>query len=152
MEPADLQGAVRVWQAASTARGKPPSPKRVARVIEKLQEPTAMPYVASDSADIVGIALFEPCREDDGQGAIVPAALHISMVFVDPDSQGQGIGSRLMRYGLDAARDVGVLRVSLWTGRENASARRLYEKLEMKPTRTRRVEHAVEWIKYEIAL
>jgi hypothetical protein len=54
MEASDLDGAVRVWQAANIARGKHPSPERVARVAQKLQEPTAVPYVAASDAGIVG--------------------------------------------------------------------------------------------------
>jgi hypothetical protein len=72
MEASDLDGAVRVWQAANIARGKRPSPSAFARVVEKLQEPTAVPYVATSDVGIVGMALLEPCRADDGAGAVVP--------------------------------------------------------------------------------
>ena len=136
MEASDLDGALRVWQVASIARGKRPSPRRVARVVEKLQEPTAVPYVAASDTGIVGMALLEPCRADDGAGALIPHALHVSMVFIDPASQRQGIGSRLMRYALDSVHASGVSSVSLWTGCENTAARKLYEVLGMKPTRT----------------
>lgn len=152
MEASDLDGAVRVWQAANSARGKRPSPERVARVVEKLREPKAVPYVAASDVAIVGMALLEPCRADDGAGAVVPDALHVSMVFVDPASQQQGIGSRLMRYALDSAHASGVSTVSLWTGSENMGARKLYEALGMKPTRTRQVRETVEWVRYELNL
>lgn len=152
MEASDLDGAVRVWQAANVARGKRPSPERVARIVEKLQEPTAVPYVAASHAGIVGIALLEPCRADDGVGAVVPDALHISMVFIDPLSQRQGVGSRLMRYALDSVHASGVSSVSLWTSCENTGARKLYEVLGMKPTGTRRVSETVEWVRYELDL
>jgi ribosomal protein S18 acetylase RimI-like enzyme len=152
MAASDLDGAVRVWQAANIARGKRPSPERVARVVEKLQEPTAVPYVAVSDTGIVGMALLEPCRADDGAGAVVPDAIHVSMVFIDPISQRQGVGSRLMRYALDSAHSSGVSSVSLWTGCENTAARKLYEVLGMKPTRTRRVNKAVEWMRYELDL
>jgi ribosomal protein S18 acetylase RimI-like enzyme len=152
MEASDLDGAVRVWQAANIARGKHTPAERVARVVEKLQEPTAVPYVAASDAGIVGMALLEPCRADDGAGAVVPDTLHISMVFIDPISQRQGIGSRLMRYALDSAHASGVSSVSLWTGCENTGARKLYEVLGMKPTGARRVNEAVEWVRYELDL
>jgi ribosomal protein S18 acetylase RimI-like enzyme len=152
MEASDLDGAVRVWQAANIARGKHPSPGRVARVVEKLQEPTAVSYVAASDAGIVGMALLEPCRADDGAGAVVPDALHVSMIFIDPASQRQGVGNRLMRYARDSAHASGVSSVSLWTGCENTGARRLYEALGMKPTRTRRVSETVEWMHYELDL
>jgi ribosomal protein S18 acetylase RimI-like enzyme len=98
------------------------------------------------------MALLEPCRADDGAGAVVPDALHISMIFIDPISQRQGVGSRLMRYALDSAHASGVSSVSLWTGCENTGARKLYEALGMKPTRTRRVSETVEWVRYELDL
>ncbi len=95
-----------MWQAANIARGKHPGLERVARVVEKLQEPTAMPYVAASDTSIMGMALLEPCCADDGAGAIVLDTLHISMVFIDPLSHRQGVGSRLMRYALDSAHGV----------------------------------------------
>lgn len=152
MESPDLDGAVRVWQTANAARGKHPNPERIARVVEKLQEATAVPYVAASNADIVGMALLEPCRAEDGAGAVVAEALHVSMVFVCPSSQRQGVGSRVMRYALDSARAAGVSSVSLWTGCENTGARRVYEGLGMKPTRTRQVSETVEWVRYEMGL
>jgi ribosomal protein S18 acetylase RimI-like enzyme len=152
MEASDLDGAVRVWQAANIARGKPPSPERVVSVVEKLREPIAMPYVAASDAGVVGMALLEPCRADDGAGAVVPNALHVSMVFVDAASQRLGVGSRLMRYVLDNAHASGVSSVSLWTDCENTGARKLYEVLGMKPTRARRVTETVEWVRYELDL
>lgn len=152
MAQSDLEGSVRVWQAANIARGKRSSPERTRRVVEKLQEPTAMPYVAAGDAGIVGMALLEPNRAEDGAGAVVPGALHISMIFVDPPSQRQGVGSRLLRYAIDSARASGVSSVSLWTGSENTGARKLYEALAMKPTRTRRVSETAEWVCYELDL
>lgn len=152
MEVSDLVGAVRVWQSANIARGKYPSQERVARIIEKLLEPTAVSYVAANNAGILGMALLEPCRADDGAGPVVPDALHISMVFIDPESQRQGIGSRLMRYALDNMRNSGVSSVSLWTDCENTGARRLYEALGMKATLTRRVSETVDWVRYELDL
>jgi len=152
MEASDLNGAVRVWRAANIARGKRPSPERVARVVEKLQEPMAVSCSAAYDADVVGMALLEPYRADDGAGTVIPDALHISMVFVDPPSQRQGIGTRLMRYALDGARATGISSVSLWTGCENTGARRFYESLGMMPTRTRQVSETVAWVRYEMGL
>lgn len=152
MRASDLDGAVRVWQAANIARGKRPSPERVARVVEKLQDLTAVSYVAASDAAVVGMALLEPGRADDGAGAVVPDALHISMVFIDPASQRQGVGRRLMRYALEHAHSSGVSSVSLWTANQNTGARKLYEALGMKPTRTRAVSETVEWVRYELHL
>jgi GNAT superfamily N-acetyltransferase len=142
---------VAAWHAANIARGKPPTSQRVARIIEKLQEPDALPYVAAEGDAIVGVALAEPCRKDDGAGAVIPGALHISMVFVFPSSQRRSIGGCLVHYTLDAARAAGMSRVQLWTGRENTAARRLYENIGMKLTSTRQVDET-EWTRYEIDL
>lgn len=57
-----------------------------------------------------------------------------------------------MRYTLDAARAAGMSRVQLWTGRENAAARRLYANIGMKLTSNRQVDKATEWGRYEIDL
>ena len=152
MGTADLPGAVAAWQAANIARGKPPTPERVARVIENLQEPEAMAYVAVQGDAVIGMALAEPCREDDGVGAVMLGALHIEMVFVFPSSQRQGVGRRLVRYLLDAARSSGISRVQLWTGRENAGAKRLYESVGMTITGTRQVDEVTEWVRYEMDL
>lgn len=115
-----------------------------------MREPAAAPYVAAGDTGIVGMALLEPYRAEDGAGAVVADALHISMLFVDPASQRQGVGSRLMRYALESAHASGVLSFSLWTDRENTGARQFYEVLGMKPTRTRRVSETVEWVRYEL--
>jgi GNAT superfamily N-acetyltransferase len=152
MRRGDLPGAVAVWHAANIARGKPPTPQRVARVIEKLQEPDALPYVAAEGEAIVGMALAEPCREDDGAGAVIAGALHIPMIFVFPSFQRRSVGGRLMQYTLDAARAAGMSRVQLWTGRENAAAQRLYANVGMKLTGSRQVDEATEWTRYEIDL
>ena len=152
MRTGDLHGAVAAWHAANIARGKTPTPQRVARIIGKLQEPDALPYIAAEGGAIVGMALAEPCREDNGAGAVIPGALHISMVFVLPSYQRRSIGGRLMHYTLDAARAAGMSRVQVWTGRENAAARRLYENIGMKLVSTRHVDDATEWVRYEIDL
>jgi GNAT superfamily N-acetyltransferase len=152
MRTSDLAGSVAAWQAANIARGKPPEPERVARVVEKLQAPGALPYVVAEGDVVLGMALLEPCREDDGVGAIIPRALHISMVFVLPSFQRQGVGSRLVGYVLDEARTAGITSVQLWTGRENAGARRLYESVGMEVSRCWQIDEATEWVCFEIGL
>jgi hypothetical protein len=58
----DLPGVVAAWHAANIARGKPPTPQHVARIIEKLQEPDALPYVAAEGDAIVGMARYPRLR------------------------------------------------------------------------------------------
>ncbi|QQS00216.1 MAG: GNAT family N-acetyltransferase [Austwickia sp.] len=152
MRTGDLDGAVRVWRAANLARDKPPSAERVTRIIEKLNESSAIVYVAAEDDRIEGMLLLEPYRAEEGVGALVPDALHLSMTFIDPSAQGRGLGTRLVGHALDQARNAGLARVSLWTGHDNTAARRLYESLGMKPFRTRQITRTVAWVGYETNL
>lgn len=80
------------------------------------------------------MALAEPGRADDGEGELDPTLLHISMVFVHPATQGTGVGSSLVLHVLDAGRSLGYQRAGVWTYRDNAPARRLYEDVGMATT------------------
>lgn len=130
MRPGEIEAAVSVWREANIARGAPHGPERSARIREKISAPDAMPFVASRSG-IVGMALAEPGRLDDGAGEPDPSLLHISMVFVRPAAQRTGVGLPLVLHVLDAARSRGYERVEVWTAQENGPARRLYERAGM---------------------
>ncbi len=56
----------------------------------------------------------------------VPGIPAIESLWVKPEHQSQGIGSRLMEHAEDLARERGHDRVALGVGIENARARRLY--------------------------
>lgn len=61
--------------------------------------------VATDGADVVGHIMFSPLAvEIDGRRPIV---LALAPMAVAPDRQRSGIGSRLVRAGLHAAREAG---------------------------------------------
>lgn len=133
MLPGELEAALDVWRAANKARGAPHGAERTARIRAKLSAPDALAFVALGS-EIVGMALADPGRLDDGEGELDPTLLHISMVFVHPAAQGTGIGSSLVLYVLDAAHSLGYQRARVWTYRDNARARRLYESVGMATT------------------
>ncbi len=133
MLPDELEAAVGVWRAANVARGTPHGTERTARIREKLSAADALAFVALRS-EILGMALAEPGRPDDGAGELDPALLHISMVFVHPDEQGTGVGSSLVLHVLDAGRSLGYKRAGVWTYSDNARARRLYEGVGMATT------------------
>lgn len=133
MLPQELEAAVSVWRAANIARGAPHGAERTARIREKLSASDALAFVALRS-EIVGMALAEPGRLDDGDGELDPPLLHISMVFVHPAAQGIGVGSSLVLHVLDTARLLGYKRVGVWTYSDNTPARRLYEGVGMAPT------------------
>jgi ribosomal protein S18 acetylase RimI-like enzyme len=130
MCPDEIEAAVSVWREANIARGAPHGPERTARIREKLSAPDALPFVASRSG-IVGMALAEPGRFDDGAGEPDPSLLHISMVFVRPAAQRTGVGLPLLLHVFEVGRSMGYRRVGVWTAEENSSARRLYERARM---------------------
>jgi GNAT superfamily N-acetyltransferase len=119
-----------VWRAANIARDAPHGAERTARIRAKLSASDALAFVAL-GPDIIGMALAEPGRLDDGAGELDPALLHISMVFVHPATQRTGVGSSLVLHVLDTARSLSYQRMSVWTYRDNTPARRLYESVGM---------------------
>jgi ribosomal protein S18 acetylase RimI-like enzyme len=130
MRPDELESAVSVWREANIARGAAHGPERTARIREKLSASDALPFVGLRPG-IVGMALAEPGRFDDGAGEPDPSLLHISMVFVRPTAQRTGVGLPLVLHILDVAHSMGYQRVGVWTARENSPARRLYERAGM---------------------
>lgn len=133
MRPHELDAVVSVWREANIARGAPHGPERTARIRAKLSASDALAFVAL-RPEIVGMALAEPGRFEDGAGELDPSLLHISMVFVRPAAQGTGVGSSLVLHVLDAARSLGYQRAEVWTYRDNTPARRLYEGVGMATT------------------
>jgi len=126
----ELDAAVGVWREANIARGAPHGPERTARIRAKLSASDALPFIALRT-EIVGMALAEPGRFDDGAGELDPSLLHISMVFVHPAAQRTGVGLPLLRHLLDVAHSLSYQRVGVWTAEENTPARRLYERAGM---------------------
>lgn len=130
MRPDELDSAVRVWREANVARNAPHGRERTARVRAKLSASDALAFVSLQPG-IVGMALAESGRFDDGAGEPDPSLLHISMMFVHPAAQRSGIGLPLLLHVLDAAGPLGYQRVGVWTAEENVPARRLYERAGM---------------------
>ncbi|GAA4202603.1 SDR family oxidoreductase [Actinocatenispora rupis] len=139
---AELGAALRVWRAANEARGKVPDAERIARVRRKLADPAALPVVAVADGAVVGMALAEPGRADDGAGPVLPDLWHVSMVFVDPAYRGRRIGVLLLD---EVAARAGGRRLQLWTGAGNERAQRLYRRAGFTPTGRVR-EHGGETI------
>ncbi len=131
---ADLQPAVDIWQQANTARGKPPTQDRIARVQAKLTEPTSLALVAFHAGDPVGMALAEPGRDHDGTGPPLTELCHISMVFVHPGHWGRRVGQQLLEAIAHHAGHRGHTCLQLWTGAANRPARRLYQRAGFHPS------------------
>lgn len=130
MHAHELDAAVGIWREANIARGAPHGQERTARIRTKLSASGALPFVALRPG-VVGMALAEPGRFDDGAGELDPSLLHISMVFVHPNAQRMGVGLPLVLHVLDVARSLHYERVGVWTAEENTPARKLYERAGM---------------------
>ncbi|HVC21289.1 MAG TPA: GNAT family N-acetyltransferase [Vicinamibacterales bacterium] len=65
--------------------------------------------------------------------AVGPRTAHVAQVAVEPGLTRAGIGRRLLRAALGAARTAGHDRVTLVVARENDPARRLYDQLGFDP-------------------
>ncbi len=130
MRPTELDAAVSVWGEANVARGAPHGPERTARIRAKLTASDALPFVALRQG-IVGMALAEAGRFDDGAGDPDPSLLHISMVFVRPAAQRTGVGLPVVLHVLEIAASLDYRRVGVWTAAENTPARKLYERAGM---------------------
>ncbi|MCW2600541.1 MAG: putative Acetyltransferase, family [Frankiales bacterium] len=112
-QPDDHLGAVAAWRAAQAGRGLRPSAARVARVEEKVAG--GLLIVAAEETEVVGMALGEPGRAQDGAGDPEPGLLHLAMVFVAPPVQRQGIGAALVEGLADLAWEQGYRSVSVWS-------------------------------------
>ncbi len=130
MRSHEIDAAVDVWREANIARGAPHGPERTARIRAKISAPDGLPFVALRPG-VIGMALAEPGRFEDGAGGPDPSLLHISMVFVLPTAQRTGVGLPLVLHIFDVARSMGYERVGVWTARENSAARGLYERAGM---------------------
>ncbi len=149
----ELAGALEVWRLANIARGLAPSPTRVARVQAKLANPEALLAVVRDEQTVIAMALTEPYREGEGTGEIVPSIGHVSMVFVTPERQRQGVGRQLLLTLHDEMRGLGWEHSSLWARASNIPARRLYEHFGYVPIGDRKLlTDSTEIVRYRAAL
>ena len=83
----------------------------------------AQVWVAEVGASIVGFVSVELIDDKRSMG-------EISMLAVDPDYQGDGIGTALTEFALDRLEDAGMKVAMVETGGDpgHAAARRTYEK------------------------
>lgn len=110
--PDDRAGALEVWRAAQAGRGRRPNAQRVARVAVKLE--TFWTTVAVED-DVLAMAHGEPGRLKRGEGDLDPAVLHVSMVFVRPEHQRQGLGGAVLDALGDVAWSKGFRSLSVWS-------------------------------------
>ena len=85
--------------------------------------PKAHTYVAVLDKSIVG---FIGVGSNQSEEAIVSQG-ELFALYVEPDFQGCGIGSKLMEKGIETLRYEGFTSAALWVAEENFSARAWYE-------------------------
>jgi ribosomal protein S18 acetylase RimI-like enzyme len=91
---------------------------------EQLEKSPDSYRVAVDGTCVVGFAIFGPDPdqpEDADRG-------YLASLYVHPEASGKGVGRDLLRSALAELRNTGRHDVTLWVFRENARARRLYER------------------------
>lgn len=93
---------------------------------QKVESSSALVLVAEERGSVIG---FSAC-ELDGEG---PSAWRLVALYLDPERWGGGAGRALHDYTLDRLLARGANRVSLWVARENARARRFYERAGLAP-------------------
>jgi len=150
--PGRRKDALHVWCAARTADGNPPSKARIDRVRRKLADTDASLLVGCDGELMVAMALSEPYRERHGAGTVRPHAGHVSMVFVDPECWGRGVGSRLLDALHREMRARDWRTSSLWTRSNNVRARRLYAGRGYSLTDDVKYLRDLEIVRYELQL
>jgi L-amino acid N-acyltransferase YncA len=86
-------------------------------------------FVAEQAGRIVGYAYVLPSPDDD-----VPAGTsELGSLYVTEDVAGTGVARDLMDAAIEHERAAGHVHFTSWVRRENARARRFYEKHDMRP-------------------
>ncbi|TXS18842.1 GNAT family N-acetyltransferase [Streptomyces sp. wa22] len=83
---------------------------------------------APDSA-VTGWACYGPRRDEDAR----PGSAELYAIYVDPDRIATGIGGALLAEVTTRARADGFGGMALWVLKENARARRFYERAGFRP-------------------
>ncbi|MEU1757670.1 GNAT family N-acetyltransferase [Micromonospora sp. NPDC005223] len=91
--------------------------------------------VAERDGLLVGFSYLGPDDEGD------PATGLLSAIHLEPSERSRGTGRALMMDALDAMRARGWTRAALWVLRDNATARRFYERGGWAATGEQRDEH-----------
>lgn len=116
---ADLDAVNAVVEAAVLAWNLPERVKRLSLPVYRYDaadfEALHLLAAVAPSGDVLGVAAWEPIESpvaDGGPGVLLHG------LYVDPQWQGRGIGSRLLGAVLEAARDLGATGVLVRAQRE----------------------------------
>ncbi|WBB77422.1 GNAT family N-acetyltransferase [Micromonospora sp. WMMD882] len=94
--------------------------------------------VAERAGRLVGFSYVGP---DELDGVVDPTAAMLRAIHLEPTEQGRGTGRALMLDALHTMRSWGHTRATLWVLRDNAHARRFYERGGWTPDGLERDDH-----------
>ena len=148
--PADVPAVTRLqvasWQAAyagiipagylAAMSAAEREQRHLARVTDP--EPRAAYLLAERDGAVVGMANVGPARDDDLDPAVTG---EIRAMYADPGAWSTGVGSALMRAGLERLRAGGFTTVTLWVLEDNERARQFYEGWRFRADGSRHVAH-----------
>lgn len=133
LSPDHFVAMANLWHRAQVARGAATSAEDASVILELIRERATKgdAWFAGHWSDgrLLAIVHGAGARAGDGAGEPIIGLMHLSMVAVDPDCWGRGIGRAATEFALIQARLRGYHSVQLWTNLHNARARRLYHDL-----------------------
>lgn len=91
---------------------------------EAFRDRGAAVFVAEEEGRVIGFASFGPSRDGDAG----PEVGEIPAIYVDPTVVGAGVGRALLDAAIEAMREAGYRRATLWVLEANAHARRFYKR------------------------
>lgn len=95
-------------------------------------------FVAEAEGRLVGVVLITIMHDED-------YSVEVGRLYVDPDRQGAGIGSRLLDHAEAAAVQDGCQRGLLWLVEGHSLAQRFYERRGWAPTGEQQLHQFPDW-------
>jgi ribosomal protein S18 acetylase RimI-like enzyme len=124
-DPGDIDGAAAVWARATATRdGKAEIPSLDAAravLLDSLEDGRSTFVVAVDEGAVIGFVTAEPAGSAD--------VAEVRYVGVDPEHWGSGVAGAVMARLAEELAAAGFLAAQLLVYADNASARRLYERM-----------------------
>jgi ribosomal protein S18 acetylase RimI-like enzyme len=99
--------------------------KREQRFYTAITERGEENFLIFKGEEAAGFLMIEQCRDED----LDETHGEICGIYLHPDYWNQGIGAKLMNWGLEELKNRGYKTITLWVLEENVRAREFYEKL-----------------------